>query len=41
MFCIPDDIKNVQFGVDMRENLKMFNDRVPFAIYPSCNLVAT
>jgi hypothetical protein len=37
LFCASNDIKNVQFGVKMRENLKVFGDRVPFAIYPSCN----
>ncbi len=41
LFCISNDIKNVQFGVEMRENLKVFGDRVPFVVYPSCNLVVT
>jgi hypothetical protein len=39
-FCASNDIKNVQFGVEMRENLKMFGDSIPFAIYPSCNRYA-
>jgi hypothetical protein len=39
LFCTSNDIKNVQFGVEMRENLKVFGDRVPFAVYPSYNPV--
>ncbi len=41
LFCASNDIKNVQFGVETRENLKVFNDRVPFVVCPSCNLVVT
>jgi hypothetical protein len=41
MFCTSNDIKNNQFGVEMREILKVFDDKVPFAIYLSCNLVTT
>jgi hypothetical protein len=37
MFYISNDIKNIQFGVEMRENLKVFNDRVPLVVYLSCN----
>ncbi len=33
--------KNVQFGVEMKENLKVFGDSVLFIIYPSCNPIAT
>jgi hypothetical protein len=39
-FCIPNDIKNVQFGSEMKENLKMFDDRISFGDrrdYLSCN----
>jgi hypothetical protein len=25
----------------MRENLKVFGDRIPFVVYPSCNPFAT
>ncbi len=41
MFCASNDIKNVQFGVEMMENLKVFGDKVPFVIYLSCNPVTT
>jgi hypothetical protein len=34
MFCTSNDIKNVQFGVEMRENLKMFDDRVTICYLP-------
>jgi hypothetical protein len=29
-FCVFNDIKNIQFGFEIRENLKMFNDRILF-----------
>jgi hypothetical protein len=44
LFCASNDIKNVQFGYEMRENLKMFDDRILFSdrhVYPSCNPIAT
>jgi hypothetical protein len=41
LFCASNDIKNVQFGVEMRENFKMFDDKVLFVVYPSCNPIAT
>jgi hypothetical protein len=34
-------LKNIQFGVEMMKNLKVFGDRVPFVVYPSCNPIAT
>jgi hypothetical protein len=40
LFCACNDIKNVQFGSKMRENLKMFSDKISFGdrlVYPSCN----
>jgi hypothetical protein len=33
----------VQFGYEMGENLKMFNDKISFGdklVYPSCNPIA-
>ncbi len=33
-------MKNIQFGFEMKENLKVFDDKVLFGVYPSCNLVA-
>jgi hypothetical protein len=39
MFCASNDIKNIQFAIEMRENLKVFDDRIPFVVYPSCNLL--
>jgi hypothetical protein len=39
-FFVPNDIKNVQFGYKMKENLKLFDDRVLFGdmnVYPSYN----
>jgi len=41
LFFASNDIKNVQFGVEMREKLKVFSDKVPFVVYPNSNLVAT
>jgi hypothetical protein len=41
LFCVSNDVKNVQFGTEMRENLKVFDDRVPFVVYLSCNPIAT
>jgi hypothetical protein len=41
LFCVSNDIKNVRFGVEMRENLRMFDGKVPFVVYPSCNPIAT
>jgi hypothetical protein len=41
LFCTSNDIKNVQFGIETRENLKVFNNKIPFVVHPSCNPVAT
>jgi hypothetical protein len=41
MFCTSNDIKNIQFAIEMRENLKVFDDRIPFVVYPSCNPIIT
>ncbi len=41
LFCASNDIKNVQFGVEMKENLKVLSDKVPFVVYPNCNPIAT
>jgi hypothetical protein len=41
MFYASNDIENVQFGVEMKENLKVSSDRISFVLYPSCNLIAT
>jgi hypothetical protein len=41
LFCTSNDIKNVQFGFEMRENFKVFSDKTPFGVYLGCNLVVT
>jgi hypothetical protein len=41
LFDASNEIKNVQFGVKTKENLKVFGDRVPFVVYPNCNPIAT
>jgi hypothetical protein len=44
LFYTSNDIKNVQLGFEMKENLKVFGDRIPFGdkrVYPSCNPIAT
>ncbi len=43
-FFTSNDIKNVQFGYQMKENLKLFDDKVPFGdrcVYPNYNPFAT
>ncbi len=30
LFCASNDIKHNQIGVEMKENLKVFDDSVPF-----------
>jgi len=40
-FVLPMTKKKLQFGVEMRKNLKVFSDKVPFVVYPNSNLVAT
>jgi len=37
LFFAFNEIRNVQFGVEMRENLRVFGDRIPFLVYPNCN----
>jgi hypothetical protein len=41
VFCTCNDIKNVQFDVEMRKNLKLFGDKGSFVVYSSCNPAAT
>jgi hypothetical protein len=44
LICVFNDIKNSQFGFKMRENLKVFDDRILFGdkhVYASYNLVVT
>ncbi len=41
LFCTSNDIKNVQFGFEMRDKLKMLGDKVPFCVYPNCKPIAT
>jgi hypothetical protein len=41
LFCTSNDIKNVQFGVEMRENLKVFSDKIPFIVYLNYSSIVT
>ncbi len=39
LFCASNDMKNVQFGFEMKKNLKMFSDRVSFGVRLSTLIV--
>jgi hypothetical protein len=44
LFCTFNDIKNLQFDFKLKENLKMFNDKIPFHyryVYPSASTTFT